>query len=268
MFPLHGSAPTIKRCAQFASLVLFAAALGACEKASNPVAPDTRNTLVASGHPEWTPIMFQSSTAIDGVGPALVQKILNDLAVNVSFPHTGTWDQVQAKARSGEVDMLVAAYKTTERETYMVYSDAYVTDPIAVYVARGKTFPFNSFGDLIGKNGIAMVGDSYGQAFDDFAAARLNLRRVTTSSEAFALVGSGQAAYFVYALYAGNDHLKKTGTGSQFESLPRFVAEENFYITISKKSRYVSYIPLINQGIAKYKADGTVAALIAEYSNK
>src|SRR5688500_798238 len=235
MSPLHGSSPKIQRCAQLAVFVLLAAALSACgDKASNPVAPDTRNTLKASGHPEWTPIMFQSGSSIDGVGPALVQKILDDAGVNVSFPHTGTWDQVQAKARTGEVDMLVAAYKTTERETYMVYSDAYVTDPIAVYVGRGKAFPFNSFDQLIGKNGIAMVGDSYGQAFDDFAAARLNLRRVTTSSEAFALVGSGQADYFVYALFAGNDHLKKTGTTSQFESLAKFVAEENFYITISK----------------------------------
>lgn len=32
-----------------------------------------------------------------------------------------------------------------------------------------------------------MVGDSYGQTFDDFAAARLALRRVTTSAEAFEL---------------------------------------------------------------------------------
>src|SRR5688572_5663243 len=172
MFPLYGPRRTMTRVALFASLVLLATALSACDSTSNPAAPDIRNTLVASGHPEWTPIMFQSGSAIDGVGPALAQKILDDAGVNVSFPHTGTWDQVQAKARTGEVDMLVAAYKTTERETYMVYSDAYVTDPIAVYVARGRTFPFNSFDDLIGKRGIAMVGDSYGQAFDDFAAAR------------------------------------------------------------------------------------------------
>ena len=113
-----------------------------------------------------------------------------------------------------------------------------------------------------------MVGDSYGQAFDDFAAARLQLRRVTTSAEAFDLVSSGQADYLLYSLYAGDDYLKKTGAASQFESLPKFVNEENFYITISKKSPYVSYLPLLNQEIAKYKADGTIAALIAEYRDK
>lgn len=110
-----------------------------------------------------------------------------------------------------------------------------------------------------------MVGDSHGQQFDDFAAARLRLTRVTTSAMAYDLVSSGQADYLLYSLYAGDDYLKKTGTGSQFESLPKFVNEENFYITISKASPFVSYLPRLNQEIAKYKANGTVAALIAQY---
>src|SRR5262245_27618483 len=251
------------------TILLLGCALTACSsKTSNPASPTGHQTPVASGHPEWPPIMYRNGSTIDGAGPALVKKIFDDLGVNVAFPYTGTWDEVQVKARSGEVDVLVAAYKTVEREGYMVYSDRYTTDPVAFFVARGKAFPFGTFDDLIGKRGIAMVGDSYGQAFDDFAAARLALRRVTTSDEAFDLVASGQADYLLYSLYSGNDYLKKSGTASQFERLPRFIAEENFYITISKKSPYVSYILLINQAIAKYRADGTVAALIAEFANK
>jgi polar amino acid transport system substrate-binding protein len=267
MSHVPGLATMIGRITKLACLVLLAGALSACDKTS-PNSPGSHNTLIASGHPEWPPIMYQSGSVIDGAGPALVKKIFDDLGVPVEFPHTGTWDEVQAKARSGEVDILVAAYKTTEREGYMVYSDAYTTDPVAIFVGRGKTFPFDSWDVLIDKNGIAMVGDSYGQAFDDFAAARLRLRRVTTSAQAFDLVASGQADYLLYSLYAGNDYLKKTGTASQFESLPKVVNEENFYITISKKSPYVSYLRLLDQEIAKYKANGTVASLIAQYTNK
>src|SRR5262245_60682157 len=178
----------IKHATRFVLYVFLIGALSACEQKSNPAGPASDMTIVASGHPEWPPIMFQRGSVIDGVGPALVIKIFDALGVPVRFPFTGTWDEVQAKARAGEVDILVAAYKTAERETYMVYSDPYTTDPVAIFVARGKAFPFGTFDDLIGKRGIAMVGDSYGQAFDDFAAARLALRRVTTSDEAFDLV--------------------------------------------------------------------------------
>src|SRR4051812_44014676 len=103
--------------------LVLAVTLSACGKSSTPTAPVVRATIVASGHPEWPPIMARSGSVIDGAGPALVKKIFDDLGVAVEFPYTGTWDEVQAKARTGEVDILVAAYKTTEREGYMVYSD-------------------------------------------------------------------------------------------------------------------------------------------------
>jgi polar amino acid transport system substrate-binding protein len=249
-------------------LVLSAVALTACGTTSTPTSPAVKLGIVASGHPEWPPIMFRSGNTIDGAGPALVKKIFADLGVPIEVPFTGTWDEVQAKARNGEVDVLVAAYKTTERLGYMVYSDPYTTDPVAIFVARGKAFPFDSWNVLIPKKGIAMVGDSYGQEFDDFAAKNLALTRVTTSGEAFDLVSSGKADYLLYSLYAGDDYLKKTGGASQFESLPKFVDEENFYITISKKSPYVTYLNLLNQQLAKYKADGTIAALINQYKNR
>jgi polar amino acid transport system substrate-binding protein len=249
-------------------LLVCAAALAACTSSSTPTSPAHPAAIVASGHPEWPPIMYKNGGTIDGAGPALVKKIFDDLGVAVSFPYTGTWDEVQAKARTGDVDILVAAYKTTERETYMVYSDPYTTDPVAIFVAKGKAFPFASWNVLVGKKGIAMVGDSYGQEFDDFAAANLKLTRVSAAADAFALVASGQADYLLYSLYAGNDFLKKAGTAAQFESLPTFVDEEKFYITISKKSPYVTYLALLNQQLAKYKADGTVDALIKQYANK
>jgi polar amino acid transport system substrate-binding protein len=251
-----------------AAAAAFVCMLAACtSSSSSPTAPAGGTGVTVSGHPDWPPIMFQQGNIIDGAGPALVRRILDDLHLSASFPMTGTWDEVQAKARSGQVDMLVAAYKTTARLEYMLYSDAYTTDPVAIYVAKGKAFPFDTWDILIGKRGVAMVGDSYGQAFDDFAAAHLNLSRVSSSADAYDMLTNGQADYFINSLYAGDDQLKKSGTASRFESLPTFVSEENFYITISKQSPYVGYLPQINQLLAKYKADGTVDALIAYYKS-
>jgi len=251
-----------------ALLVCVAVPSMACNTKSSPTTPGVKLGIIASGHPEWPPIMFKSGSTIDGAGAALVKKIFADLGVAVDIPYTGTWDEVQAKARSGDVDVLVAAYKTTEREGYMVYSDPYTTDPVAIFVAKGKAFPFDSWDVLVGKKGTAMVGDSYGQTFDDFAASRLALTRVTTATQAFDMVANGQGDYLLYSLYAGDDFLKKAGSTSRYESLPKFVNEENFYITISKKSPYVSYLKLLNQQLAKYKADGTIAALITQYKNR
>lgn len=253
----------ITRIAIAFSVALFAVASSACDGFTGPTVP--ARAVIASGHPEWAPIMFRANAAIEGAGPALVRKIFSDLGLTVDVPYTGTWDEVQAKARSGEVDVLVAAYKTSAREEYMVYSDAYTTDPVVIFVARGEVFSLASWNVLIGKRGVAMIGDSYGQQFDTFAAANLTLTRVASSAAAFDLVATGQADYLLYGLFSGEDFLKKAGATAQFESLPTFVNEENFYITISKASPFAALMPQVNAAIAKYKADGTIAALIAQY---
>jgi polar amino acid transport system substrate-binding protein len=256
---------SVLKCVAIATFVLAA---NGCSSKSSPVDPGPLMSIQVSGHPEWPPIMFRSGNVIDGAGAALVKRIFDGLQLRTAFPYTGTWDEVQSKAQSGEVDILVAAYKTAPREGYMIYSDPYTTDPVALYVAKGKAFAFTNWDVLKGKRGVAMIGDSYGADFDNFAAANLQLFRATTAGEAFNLIATGQADYLLYSLYAGNDLLKKTGTASQFESLPKYVAEENFYITISRKSPFVIYMAQINEAIAKYKADGTITALIAQYTNR
>lgn len=224
-----------------------------------------KDSLVASGHPEWEPIMSQSGDKIVGVGPELVETIFTELGVNVSSEFTGAWDVVQAKAKTGEVDVLVAAYKTDERETYMDYSIAYVKDPIAVFVNKENKFSYAGWEDLINKKGVATIGDSYGQELDIYIEDKLQVARVDDTAQAFAMLTANQADYFLYALYSGNSELKKQNYGDKIEALPTYAATEDFYITISKKSPYVKYLVQVNELIKKYKEDGTVDTLVEKY---
>lgn len=236
--------------------------LGLAWFVSNVAKP--QKPYIASGHPQWPPIMWQDNDKIVGVGPQLVEKIANDLNLNIESKYTGLWDEVQNKAKNGDVDILVAAYKTSEREEYMDYSVPYTIDPIALFIKKGKKFTYSKWADLIGKKGIATVGDSYGQEFDDFLRANLYITRVNTISEAFDLLLSGKADYFLYALYSGEKELAAGNLQTKIEAYPTYVASENFYITISKKSPLVKYLPRINLLLQKYRKDGTIDSLIAK----
>lgn len=232
---------------------------GMCAEESKP-----NRELIASGHPEWPPVMFKDGEVIVGAGPELVKKIFSDLGIKVQVPYSGPWEDVQSQTRTGHVDVIVAAYKTKEREEYMVYSDPYTTDPVAIFVPADKSFHFSTFADLAGKIGVGMIGDSYGQEFDDYIAANRNLRRVQTCAEAFDVISKHQADYFVYSLYAGNLDIKKNGRIG-ITHLSAFVSEQNFYITISKQSPFVQYLPEVNRLIKKYKEDGTIDQLLTKY---
>lgn len=219
--------------------------------------------LTASGHPAWWPIMHEKDGQIVGAAPEIVKKILTEIGgINATTPYVGAWDVVQQKAQTGEIDIIVAAYKTAAREKYMNYSIPYTLDPISIIVKKGNAFPYDEWGDLIGKNGVLMVGDSYGQDFDTFIEANLTTVRVATPAEAFALLNNGEADYFIYALYSAEHYIKENNISNEVEIIPKYVTAENFYLTISKKSSFVNLMPQINAILERYKNDGTIDEII------
>lgn len=221
-------------------------------------------TLIASGHPEWPPVMYKKGKNIVGAGPELVQKILNDLGIKVKISYSGSWENVLSKAEAGKIDLVVAAYKTKEREKHFVYSDSYTIDPVAVFVPADKTFKFTTLSDLAKKSGVGMIGDSYGQKFDAYSVSHLKLRRVQTVSQGFDLIANHKADYFLNSLYAGKLEIKKNQI-SKITHLPKHLSEQKFYIMISKKSPYQKYMPAINRLIRHYKKNGTVDQLITKH---
>lgn len=221
--------------------------------------------LIASGHPEWSPIMYQQNDQIVGVGPEIVSKIFEELGVKVVSKYEGPWDLVQTKAKEGTVDVLAAAYKTAERETYMDYSIPYTVDPVILVVKKGKAFPYDKWEDLLGRKGVVTIGDSYGQGFDNFIKEKLIPTKVGTPEEAFELLAKEEADYFVYALYSAENYIFKNKISEQVEILPKEVSMENFYITISKKSSYNHLLPQVNALLQKYEADGTITRTIEKY---
>jgi len=223
---------------------------------------NNQKTLLASGHPEWSPVMWQSGDSIIGAGPELVQKICTDLKIKCDIKYEGQWQEVQDKVKNNEVDMLVAAYKTTPREQYMDYSVAYTDDPITLFIKNGVSFPYQKWDDLVGKKGVVMIGDSYGQEFDEYIAKNLTVDKVATTKEAFDEIINGKADYFVYALYSGKNEIKKQHLTDKIQSIPNYVAAEKFYITISKNSPFAKYLSKINELIKKYQADGTIDKLM------
>jgi polar amino acid transport system substrate-binding protein len=224
--------------------------------------------LVASGHPAWSPIMYQDNNQIVGAGPEIVKKIFSELGIIVDSRYEGTWDVVQEKARSGVVDVLVAAYKTAERESYMVYSNPYTFDPIVLVVKKGNAFVYDKWEDLISKKGVVTIGDSYGQDFDNFVKEKLTPVKVATPGEAIGLLNKGEADYFVYALYSAQNFISENQLSEQVEIMPKNISSENFYLTISKKSPYVNLMPKVNDLLKKYTEDGTISRIIEQYNKK
>jgi polar amino acid transport system substrate-binding protein len=230
--------------------VLLAAALLFAGCTTSSVSSTEKKTVIASGHPDWAPVMYKDGNGISGIGPNMTKAVFKEMGLDVEFPYAGSWDVVQQKAKSGEIDVIVALYKTKEREEYLYFSKPYTTDPIVLFLNRGKSFDYNKKEDLIGKNGIATVGDSYGQEMDDFIVAKnLSIIRVATPQIAFKLLQEGKADYFIYSAYAGERVIAEENLSGFEES--KIVSSQPFYIGVSKKSKYAGRMSEINAALDK-----------------
>jgi polar amino acid transport system substrate-binding protein len=219
-------------------------------------------TLVASGHTDWAPIMYQEDNKIIGAGPEIVTKIFDELGVKVSSKYVGSWDVVQEKTKGGSIDVIVAAYKTAEREAYMDYSIPYTIDPVVLVVRKGIDFAYEDWEDLADKKGVVMTGDSYGQDFDDFIDEELVVKEVGTPGEAFSILEKEEADYFVYALYSAENYIFQNNLSDKFEMVSKYISAEYFYLTISKKSPFANLLPQVNEILKEYEKDGTIKAII------
>jgi polar amino acid transport system substrate-binding protein len=227
---------------------------------------DTNEKIaIVSGHTDWKPVMWEEKDSIIGIGPDVVEKVLQDLNIKNNIKYVGTWDVVQSKAKTGEIDVIVALYKTKEREDYLYYSVPYTTDPIAVFVKNNRGFSLEKGKDgLIGKKGVATIGDSYGQEIDNAITDKeLDVTRVNTPQEAFTLIEKEKYDYFLYSLYSG----RKVISEESFIQIKELgvISYQNFYIGISKKSFIADRIPEINNLLEKYKQDGTIENISLKY---
>jgi len=220
--------------------------------------------IEVSGHPEYPPVMWQEGDNIVGVGPEIVKMAFEDIGITVNSKFKGSWTQVEKSIKDGDVDVLAGVYMTAQRKLFMDYSIPFMKDPVVIFVAKGKTFPYKKWDDLIGKNGTTTIGDSFGHEFDKFIAGKLTISRSLKAEGNFNKILSEEADYFISAMYSGLIEAERLGISDKIEYLPVYATSETFYISISKESKFLRYLPKVNEKIEKLIKDGTVDRLIDE----
>ncbi len=241
--------------AVFAVLVLLILA-AACTSA-----PSSEKVAIFSGHPDWAPAMSldkEGKGEIVGDGPNATKDAFKTFGVRVESKYKGSWDIVLDLAAKGKIDGVVAAYKTKEREKVFLFSVPYMSDNITLFFLEDKGFAYNQKEDLVGKRGVATIGDSYGEELDEYIVqANADIVRVATPNQAFSMLREGKVDYFIYSASAGRKVIKEYNLSGFKES--GTVATQAFHIAVSKKSPYAADMDKINDALRGMIAKGTVS---------
>jgi polar amino acid transport system substrate-binding protein len=200
-------------------------------------AADECAKITAIGHPQYPVIAYKDGDNIVGAAPMLVEAIAKELNVPLESKYMGSWEDAQAAARDGKADMIFGVYYNDERATYLDYvQPAFTYDDVAIFVVKGKEFDFKGQDDLIGKKGVTNQGESYGNEFDAFMKAKLDVARTDGIDAAFKDLLDGKADYLIAGYYPGVAEAAKEGVKDQVVALNEALLTAEMFVAFSKKS--------------------------------
>lgn len=126
------------------------------------------NQDLSLGNDSWPPFIIEGEE--QGISEKLVCEALSRAGWTCHVA-VKEWEQVLTEAKEGSVDGIAAAWKTPEREQYLLFSDPYMTNRIVPVVAMDGAIHVKTAGDLAGLK-VAMVPDyAYGSEIEDALAS-------------------------------------------------------------------------------------------------
>lgn len=113
--------------------------LAACDRppsagAVTAAAPPPEPCKLSVGWDPWEPYQYEDvNGAMRGMDVEVVRVVAQDAGCDVRFVR-GSWQMLLSKLHDGEIDLLMGASATPERETYARFSPPYRQETFALYV--------------------------------------------------------------------------------------------------------------------------------------
>ncbi len=212
--------------------------------------------LISAGHPQYPPFSYTAGETSKGVGPDLVTAIFAELNIEVEFKQA-PWARALKECEHGKIDVINGGYFSDERAKYMDYTIPYMEDQISVYTMKDKVFKFEDWKDLIGKQGVTIRKESFGNEFNNYVKEKLNVHRVNDLERAFIMLTNNRVDYVVFGKYPAIHKMITMGIREKITILEKSVVVENVYVSISQKSKFRKLLPKINAIIKKLLSNGT-----------
>jgi len=216
---------------------------------------------VDQGNP---PFMFQQTGEAVGIYPTLMKAIFKRMRVEVAVK-TYPWKRALVMGENGDVG-IGGIYKTAERLKLYDYSAPLYTERVLLYVRKERVFTFNTFSDLEGKIIGALLGWSYGDAFDQARkAGTVSVYEVPNDKKNFQKLVSGRLDGVLALELTGNLIISQEGYHDRLVALETPVAVNETYLAFAKRSKKKGFLDQFNATLKAMKEDGTYAQVIQAY---
>jgi polar amino acid transport system substrate-binding protein len=171
------------------------------------------------------------------------------------------WETVLGEARIGAIDGIAAAWRNPDRETYLLFSEPYLTNRIVPVINSRDPVAIDSITDLSGLR-VALVNDyAYGDEIVAMAS-NFDVIKAKNSLEALNLLRSGKADTALVDELVARDELGEPGM-ENLTITNKILAFRDLHFAVSRQHPLAEAI--IDDFHRSYKlmlADGTVNEIL------
>lgn len=219
-------------------------------------------TITAAQDP-WAPFV-QTDKANPGVSVEIITEAFKTQGHMVDFKIM-PWTRALNEVKDGKVDVLVATWFTSERTSFLNYSDPYLENSLKFIKRKGDGFEYNGMDSLTGKTVGIIRNYGYGDEF--LGATNFN------KPEANDLVANAKKLMAKRIDLTLEDELvaKSTLSGAgmnvaDFEFTANALSVNPLHVTAGLANpNNAQYIEAFNKGLAEIKANGTFDKILAKY---
>jgi len=218
---------------------------------------EAKDPLVLSND-TWPPFIIEGSE--QGTSEMLVCQALERSGWPCSVD-VKDWETVLNEARIGAIDGIAAAWRNPDRETYLLFSEPYLSNRIVPVVSNGSPDAITSIRDLSGLR-VALVNDyAYGDTITGMSS-EFEVIPAKNSRDALKYVSSGKADVALVDELVARNELEKS-TVDNLTIVNTVLAFRDLHFAVSRQHPLAEVI--IDDFQRAYKlmlADGTVNEIL------
>lgn len=244
----------------------------ASAKASAVVPANSSNCILRLGYEAWEPYQFTNlDNKADGLDVEVLQAVAERMQCQLQ-PQQGSWTELVAALKAGELDMLPGASQTEARREFAHFSQPYRTEQFQLFIrsADSASYPQTSLSDFMAAgHKVGIISDYfYGNEFAELSAReemKANFIEASLGELNVARLLDEDIDAMLEDAFVGRSMLRRKGLAEQIGTHSITLGSSDVYVMFSKASVSPEQVEAFNQALAALKQDGSYAAIIARY---
>jgi len=219
--------------------------------------------VVVSADPNYPPLHWYDGERLRGASVDIVTRVFDDLKIPYEVKYEGPLLRVLAAAEDSRIDVVTTLKKTPERLSFLDFtSRPAFANPVAVFTNRDETFPFRRWEDLKGKPGVMVLGNKFGEGFDEFLETNLDMTRVGEIQQAFRMLKVHRVRYLITGLFVGRSVIAVQDIGAEVAPLATNVTETLNYVAFAKGSACLAHKPAFDKRLGELIESGAIPPIL------